>query len=160
MNCCILTTRIVRTNNNTKLKRTVPNRYCPFFIVLSLDIINSKLYEFPHGKSDIRRIFIIKISKTFGVVRVDFIVYQIGYWWGSGYQSITDQCNADIVADNVIGGGELVNLQLNFGGKACLLTERIQLDTGIVAVAQGNEGVILKRFHGDAWSKRVNMLFA
>ena len=123
MNCCILTTRIVRINNNTKIKRTVPNRYCPFFIVLSLDIINSKFYEFPHGKSDIRRIFIIKISKTLGMIRIDFIVYQIGYRWGSGYQSITDQCNADIVTDNVIGGGELVNLQLNFWGEACLFTE-------------------------------------
>ena len=94
------------------------------------------------------------------MIRIDFIVYQIGYWWGSGYQSITDQRNADIVADNVIGGSELVNLQLNFGGKACLFTERIQLDAGIVAVAQSDEGVILKRFHGDAWSKRVDMLFA
>ena len=57
------------------------------------------------------------------MIRIDFIVYQIGYRWGSGYQSITDQCNADIVTDNVIGGGELVNLQLNFWGEACLFRE-------------------------------------
>ena len=58
------------------------------------------------------------------MIRIDFIVYQIGYRWGSGYQSITDQCNADIVADNVIGGGELVNLQLSVvkGGRLQRLT--------------------------------------
>ena len=93
------------------------------------------------------------------MIRLDFVVYQIGYRWSSGYQSIADQRNADIVADNVIGGGELVNLQLNFWSKTCLLTERVQLDAGIVAMTQGDEGMVLECLHGNARCERVNVLF-
>ena len=61
-----------------------------------------------------------------------------------GDESVTDEGDPHIAANDVVGGGQLVHLQLNFRRESGLLTNHVHTDAGIIAVPQGDKAILHK----------------
>ena len=86
-------------------------------------LLHAGLDKFLHCQRDIGGALVVKIGGALGQAGIDFVVDHLRHRSGAGDQRVAHQRQAHVAADDVVGGGELVHLQLDVRHKPGLFAE-------------------------------------